>query len=610
MQGFNLALDLTNVQKKGETPSNNNQKLNIYQQNHPEIIDKSSVGRNSDAAHIIQDPGKLKSERSSSVDSSSSGDFIPPPELNPNLVFGNKQKSSTPAPIIKPGLGFKLNLSGVPDAHLITKDDKSRVKKLQGAEAETYNNTVNIKINSDNSSDKGEREELANTSKTPIIPPKLPGIGGIGGLGGGFKLNLGNVPTAHIITEEDKKKQNELGDIRKISKNNFTDTTQIKGEKPKKLNVKHKDSTTKVSLNETSVQNLKKVKDIKVKKGTKNKKFKKKIEKVDKKKKSRNMNTSKISSLVIDNSDASSIFESATESDQNRESRRSKGDSLHKSKKDIRHKEIEYIKQEEHNKSSSNISKVSDLSKSDISNGSYVGSNKVFVPFLNIQEDVIQKEQEEKKKHEEEIRLQRNKDKSNPRYQMKRVSGDKNIKNLLKTKNKKVFSDIKTSSKGSLPGLNMDSSSSDMIPPSTEEKDPKPNPFALNLSSVQKKGEPAINKVKDNSFFEKSEEKEHWDIKVVNENKIYEYKKELTVTLGQDSKVNVNIPLNKISKSKGGGENYLSPQHIRQGLNSPYHLKSSSRGIYYDDELHTMFIYLIFSLILTPQKGTLDDLYC
>jgi len=80
--------------------------------------------------------------------------------------------------------------------------------------------------------------------------PKLPTFGGFGG---GFKLDLAKVPTANIITDEDKEK---LKDIPLISKNNFTDLNETKGEKPKKLNLKAKDSTTKIT-NEPSMPNLK-----------------------------------------------------------------------------------------------------------------------------------------------------------------------------------------------------------------------------------------------------------------------------------------------------------------------------------------------------------------
>ena len=127
------------------------------------------------------------------------------------------------------------------------------------------------------------------------------------------------------------------------------------------------------------------------------------------------------------------------------------------------------------------------------------------------------------------------------------------------------------------------------------------------MSKVQKKGD--IPKVKDNSFFEEQKSKDQWDIQVVNEDQIADTKKELTVTLGQNSNVNMNIPVNKINKEMTGF-NLLNIENLNQDPNDLYEQEKGQRGIYYDDELHTMFIYLIFSLILTPQKGTLDDLYC
>jgi len=83
------------------------------------------------------------------------------------------------------------------------------------------------------------------------------------------------------------------------------------------------------------------------------------------------------------------------------------------------------------NISSSQISKISDAS--DHSRGSYVGSNRVFIPSLNIQEGVINKNIEEKNRIEEEKKVQREKDKNNPRFQMKKMKNDKkNLKNLIK----------------------------------------------------------------------------------------------------------------------------------------------------------------------------------
>lgn len=101
-----------------------------------------------------------------------------------------------------------------------------------------------------------------------------------------------------------------------------------------------------------------------------------------------------------------------------------------------------------------------------------------------------------------------------------------------------------------------------------------------------------------------------WDVIPIDNSRGLE--KEMAVTLGQDSKVNIiNIP----------HRNHQNQQNIDlPGLGNPLNLKNilephvenerEMKGIYYDDELHTMLIYLIFSLIITPQKGSLDPLYC
>ena len=41
-----------------------------------------------------------------------------------------------------------------------------------------------------------------------------------------------------------------------------------------------------------------------------------------------------------------------------------------------------------------------------------------------------------------------------------------------------------------------------------------------------------------------------------------------------------------------------------------YMKERSMRPIYQDEELHTGMLALIVCLLLTPERGTLDDLYC
>lgn len=41
-----------------------------------------------------------------------------------------------------------------------------------------------------------------------------------------------------------------------------------------------------------------------------------------------------------------------------------------------------------------------------------------------------------------------------------------------------------------------------------------------------------------------------------------------------------------------------------------YMKERSMRPIYQDEDLHVMMLALIVCLLLTPERGTLDDLYC
>jgi hypothetical protein len=43
----------------------------------------------------------------------------------------------------------------------------------------------------------------------------------------------------------------------------------------------------------------------------------------------------------------------------------------------------------------------------------------------------------------------------------------------------------------------------------------------------------------------------------------------------------------------------------------PFYMRERTmRPIYQDEELHSLMIALIICLLLTPERGTLDDLYC
>ena len=444
MVGFNLKLDLSKAMKKGQSVDNHT-KINTYQPVESEVAERSSIGKNSEQAHPIDVSYKAHDEPSNIDDSSSSSgyDFVPPPELNPNVVYQNRPTPKVPGlgfggpPKLGlgglPGLSFKLNLTNVEGAKIITDEDKSRVQELKEQKPETFNKTVNLNLGNDTDGTP-EKDQFRNTTKASNPPPKLPGFGGLGG----FKLDLGKVEGANLITEEDKLKTKSK-DLPYISKNNFTDTTVVKGEKPKKLNLKGKDSTTKIT-NETSMPDLKTGKSKKLKFNA-SRRLKKRQLNLSKGKDSRNQNPAKMNSLVIENSNSSSLFGSVTESEENcmpmYKRKIDECDSKAELEQRGRNLTPNIVKS---NISSSQISKASEISHSDISNGSYVGSNRVFVPSLNIQEDVINKEIEIKKQHEEEIKHKREKDKKNPRFQMKRMSGDKKkMKNLFKAKNDQVF---------------------------------------------------------------------------------------------------------------------------------------------------------------------------
>jgi hypothetical protein len=137
------------------------------------------------------------------------------------------------------------------------------------------------------------------------------------------------------------------------------------------------------------------------------------------------------------------------------------------------------------------------------------------------------------------------------------------------------------------------------------------NPLALNLSKVKKKGDLPI--VKDNSFFELHKNDEKSDIKVIKESERLNKRIDLTVTLGQNTNIDGQVLSTKLNDFKETQNlNFNVTDYFENtGLQSEtYKNDRILRGIYHDDELHALIIFLIFSLILTPQRGTLDDLYC
>jgi hypothetical protein len=117
------------------------------------------------------------------------------------------------------------------------------------------------------------------------------------------------------------------------------------------------------------------------------------------------------------------------------------------------------------------------------------------------------------------------------------------------------------------------------------------NPLALNLSKMPKqKGE--VPSLESKELFKGNQNS------IIPKLNIEKQKSqlEMTVTLGPSNNENL-----KFSQPE-------SSSHPL-GLNKEYASDRNSKGIYLDLSLHCQMLFLIFSLILTPERGTLDDLY-
>ena len=105
-------------------------------------------------------------------------------------------------------------------------------------------------------------------------------------------------------------------------------------------------------------------------------------------------------SFIIENSDVSSLFDSESDNNDNKIALYKYKIEANKSRENIDSKSVNITpNMTKANISTSQISQGSNIS--DISKGSYVGSNKVFIPSLNIQKDIINKELEAKQKLED-----------------------------------------------------------------------------------------------------------------------------------------------------------------------------------------------------------------
>lgn len=577
MGGFSLALDLNKVAIKGKDTSAF-QNLNFENKFPKENSDKPE----SEKENMSNKSTPKANDNQHNLDDSSSSSgygFVPAPEFNPNLCYPKKDETKKVGLGLGVGFSFKLNLNNVEGANIITNEDRSRIQEL-GKNPATFNKPDMLKLENVSSNTPDLQGELANTTKAATVKPIIPKFGL------GFKLDLTKVPEANVITEEDKAKVNQAS-YPTIAKNNFTETTSdIKGNKPRKLNVKSKDSTTKLP-NDSSVPSLKmgNIKNIKKLGDTRNSEFE--ISNLDKSIGKKGIRNVQNKSLVIENSDVSSMLDS--ESDNHA--------AHHQFIKKISNKRLSNFESDGSNKLMPNFnrhnlsgSQSQNSNNSSKSKGSYVGNNKVFIPSLNIQEDVINKEIREKQKLDEEIKVKREQDKSNPRFNMQKGKNNKkNFRNLLAIGDSKQSTLKVDTQVGSPENMFMNSSKEFTIVGSGSKQNNMAEPFnpiALNLSRLGKNksdlSEPKIGGMKNLNLKSLS-----------NTNALPEKSKlEMTVTLAPENNANYQFE-NQILK-----------------LNTEYENARNTIGIYVDEELHCLILQLIFSLIITPERGTLDDLYC
>ena len=224
-------------------------------------------------------------------------------------------------------------------------------------------------------------------------------------------------------------------------------------------------------------------------------------------------------------------------------------------------------------KANISTSKISQGSNnSDISKGSYVGSNKVFIPSLNIQKDVINKEIEAKKKLEDEKKAKRKQDKNNPRFHMQKAKNNK--RNLLALNDSKQTT-LKADTQIGSPDneLRIGSSKEFTIVESGSKNSNLTGPFnplALNLSKLPKKKE-SEHSIKNSLVDPQSIGIPKLNMEVTKTNN------DMIVTLGPGNTANFNVP--------GEPNNTLVPRY-----NPEYQEIRNTKGIYQDEELHCIMI--------------------
>ena len=279
-------------------------------------------------------------------------------------------------------------------------------------------------------------------------------------------------------------------------------------------------------------------------------------------------------SLIIENSDVSSLFDSESDNNENKIA-------LYKYKEENKSNEnidSESINLTPHltkaNISQSQISQTSNIS--DISKGSYVGSNKVFVPSLNIQKDVINKEIEAKQKLEDEKKAKRQQDKNNPRFKMQKAKNN-NKRNLLAFNESKQTT-LKADTQIGSPDLELRiGSSKEFTIVESGSKNSNLagpfNPLALNLSKLPKHKN--SNKEAENSIKNSLVDPQTIGIPRLNMDAT-KTNNEMTVTLGPGNTANFKNP-----------NNYNT---IKHKYNPEYQMIRNNKGIYQDEELHCLMI--------------------
>ena len=69
-------------------------------------------------------------------------------------------------------------------------------------------------------------------------------------------------------------------------------------------------------------------------------------------------------------------------------------------------------------------------------------------------------------------------------------------------------------------------------------------------------------------------------------------------------------PVNSKGYSRGRTFKMKKKKAIRMSKDDFYEKERAKRPIYHDQELHSLMLSLLLCLLLQPERGTLDNLYC